>query len=211
MHEKTDMRIYPANAPAKLHSSPKIITRTKSQVPDNNTGTRRHTTYWSFLSTIAAKEHMRLGHWYLSSPGFSAATHRLKVRNPLPCHSARLRAQQALFLEHKTRSYKQPAADGKNNPNDLVVEARSEIVSDDGDVKVRSEWPTLRFFETESEAAATDDDEAAAVEEEVIDAVEDVEDMVVRMEEDLELSGSLSYCLIWCTAAHPAPYASTAA
>jgi hypothetical protein len=53
-------------------------------------------------------------------------------------------------------------------------------------VGFRSARRTLRFFETESDAAAADEEEAAPVEEEVIDAVEDVEDMVVRMERDLE-------------------------
>ena len=51
-------------------------------------------------------------------------------------------------------------------------------------VGFRSARRTLRFFETESDAAAADDEEVALVKEEVIDAVEDVEDMVVRTEEN---------------------------
>ena len=69
-------------------------------------------------------------------------------------------------------------------------------VNSDAMVGLCSARRTLRLFETKGDAAAADDNEAAPIEEKAIDAVEDVEDTVVRMEEN---NDSLPSCLILCT------------
>ena len=105
------------HAPAKLHSSPVIITRTKSQIRSKG----EYTTYCSFLSTIAATRPSVAVH---SEASATQLLTDLRYATPSPATPPACERSKPFFLNTKLEPMSRPLQMARTMPTTCGVKGR---------------------------------------------------------------------------------------